>query len=279
MDERGSYRLRESYRDADAEIERLRVQATVAWPQEADLLARRGLAPDAHVLEAGCGPGFVTELLLDLVPDGAVTAIDVDPEMVARASARVANRERLRVIEASATRTGFENGAFDAVVARFLLQHLAEREATLAEFHRVLRPGGRLFVTDVDDGLGVLLDPEPPFAADLARVQGEIQRQRGGDRLIGRRLPGLLRAAGFTELAVDAVAAHSEILGFEALRLMLSDSRQRVQALGEAGLVPQEHVSAAIDYIDRAVSGQIHVQALVTFLVVSGVRDEEPPAA
>lgn len=265
--EGGSYRLREHYADAEAEVERLRAQATVHWQSEADALVRRGLAPDDDVLEAGCGPGFVTELLLDLVAAGTVTATDVDPEMVARTTARLGDRDRLSVVEASATALPFADGSFDAVTARLLLQHLPAPEKAIAEFARVLKPAGRIFVTDVDDGLRLLVDPEPPFVDEVGRAIERAQEARGGNRRIGRRLPRLLREAGFTEIAVDGLVAHSEVVGLEALRGVLSMGALR--QLAEAGILARETFDAAVAF-DRAItSGEIELQAMLTVLLVS----------
>src|SRR5262245_31131878 len=61
-----------------------------------DVLARLdGIAPDATVLDAGCGTGRVTEALLPLVPRGHVLAIDASPDMVDLARRRLGERARV----------------------------------------------------------------------------------------------------------------------------------------------------------------------------------------
>src|SRR3954453_14491339 len=71
----------------DKELERLRAQALITWPTEARNLRWMGLAPHMTVLELGSGPGFVTEQLLGLVPDGEVIALEIDPVLRDRAEA------------------------------------------------------------------------------------------------------------------------------------------------------------------------------------------------
>ena len=207
MKSTGSYRLREHFLDVDAELCRLEAQATHFWPKETDVLRRQGLPDDAHVVEVGCGPGFVTERLATLVSRGFVTAIDNDPEMVALARGRLRDVDRVDVREASVTKTGFADAAFDAVTARLVFQHLPDPAAAAAELHRVLRPGGRLFVTDVDDGWVLLLDPEPPHHEEIVSAFGRLAAERGGKRKLGRRLPRLLAGAGFGGLVLDVIAA------------------------------------------------------------------------
>jgi trans-aconitate 2-methyltransferase len=71
----------------------------VSAPQQSwatDVLDRlRGIAPDATVLDVGCGTGRVTEELLELVPRGHVLAIDASPDMVELAAARLRGRARV----------------------------------------------------------------------------------------------------------------------------------------------------------------------------------------
>jgi len=267
--ERTSYRLGEGHvPSANTELARLEAQVVGSWEREAELFVRHGLRPDADVVEAGCGPGFVTERLLDLVPNGSVTAFDLDPRMVELASARVAGRARVGVARGSVTDTGLQDASADAVIARLVLQHVPNVDAALAELRRLLRAGGRLIVLDVDDGATLLVDPAPAFLRPLLEGFGAAQRARGGDRLLVRRLPGLMLEAGLSDLTVDAVVSHSAVHGLETLRRLLPVAA--VTPAMEAGFIPREIGEAALDWVADLDAGRIEPQLLLTTFVVSG---------
>jgi len=63
----GSYDIRESHRDTNAEIERLAAQARLGWGKEAHTLSWFGLKNGMSLIELGSGPGFITESLLTLL--------------------------------------------------------------------------------------------------------------------------------------------------------------------------------------------------------------------
>src|SRR5205085_10656830 len=69
----------------DREVERLRDQALIVWDKEARNLTWLGLRDGMSILELGSGPGFVTRQLLELVPGGSVTALEIDPVLIERA--------------------------------------------------------------------------------------------------------------------------------------------------------------------------------------------------
>ena len=107
-----------------------------------------GLAPGDRVLEVGVGTG----LSLAAYPSHVrVTGIDIAPGMLARAEARVARKrlthvEGLHAMDASAM--GFDAGAFDVVIAMYVVSVVEEPARVVAEMRRVCRPGGRLIIVN-----------------------------------------------------------------------------------------------------------------------------------
>lgn len=102
-----------------------------------------------RVLDVGCGTGSLALQIATEHPSAAVTALDADPRMLARARDKDATG-RVQFVEADALATGFAAGSFDLVVTSLLLHHLesSEKDRALREWHRVLVPGGRLHVLD-----------------------------------------------------------------------------------------------------------------------------------
>lgn len=108
-------------------------------------LLRRLLAPGDAVLEIGAGTGKLTEHLVGLA--GTVIASDIAPGMLRFGRAR--NGLGAAVV-ADAEALPFRDGAFDAVVAMNALSYCVHKDAALAEAYRVLKPGGRLVLIDMN---------------------------------------------------------------------------------------------------------------------------------
>lgn len=97
--------------------------------------------PDGlRVLEAGCGPGVLTEWLT--THGAAVTAFDVSPEMVRLARARTAGKANIFVADLVQPLTFAPDASHDLIVASLSLHYIADWAPVLAEFHRVLTRDG-----------------------------------------------------------------------------------------------------------------------------------------
>ncbi|MBP1873378.1 ubiquinone/menaquinone biosynthesis C-methylase UbiE [Ensifer adhaerens] len=101
-----------------------------------------------RVLELACGTGEVTRLIHDLGHD--VTALDFSEAMLAVARKKHAGKPRLRFLLADAENTMEPDERYDAIVCRHLVWTLTEPQATLGEWFRLLKPGGKLLVFDGD---------------------------------------------------------------------------------------------------------------------------------
>ena len=110
-----------------------------------------GARAGARILDVGCGPGFyVAELLDEVGAEGSIVGIDRSPQMLAVAARRCQGRGNVQFHEGDATSLPVEDAGFDAALSVQVLEYVADADAALAELHRVLRPGGRVVVWDVD---------------------------------------------------------------------------------------------------------------------------------
>ena len=87
----------------------------------------------------------------------------------------------------------------------------------MEEIRRVLKPGGKLVILDIDIGLGEIMEPPNPEAEAIETRLHESRSLRGGNPRIGRQLWRLLGATGYSNMDLEVVPVHTDKVGTEAL--------------------------------------------------------------
>lgn len=160
------------------------------------------LAPDAKILDVGCGPGTITAGLAGRVPQGHVTGIDRALEVIEQARAAFP-RENLDFTTADVYALDYPDGSFDVVHAHQVLQHLGDPVRALREMRRVTRPGGLIAVRDADFG-GMTWYPELPVLEEWRQSYIAVAHGNGGEPHAGRRLHAWAREAGLTDVTCSS---------------------------------------------------------------------------
>ncbi len=111
----------------------------------AAVLDRLPLRGDERVLDAGCGSGRVTELLVERLPDGSVVALDGSPAMIEQARSRLARfGDRVEYVVADLGRPLPVAEPVDAILSTATFHWVPDHDAMFRNLAAVLRPGGRL---------------------------------------------------------------------------------------------------------------------------------------
>lgn len=172
-----------------------------------DSVRRRGLvraaleaSPGERILDVGCGPGFYCAELLDEVgPDGLVVGVDGSPQMLALAAGRCQGHDNVEFLEADATSLPVPDASFDAALCVQVLEYVPDVAAALAELRRVLRPGGRVVVWDVDWQTVSWHSTDP---ARMERVLGAWDEHLVHPSLPAR-LAAAMRSGGFEQVEME----------------------------------------------------------------------------
>jgi L-amino acid N-acyltransferase YncA/2-polyprenyl-3-methyl-5-hydroxy-6-metoxy-1,4-benzoquinol methylase len=163
-------------------------------------VAVAALAPGEAVLDLGSGGGIDVLLSARRVgPGGRVYGLDASAEMIAlaRANAAAAGAGNVEFLQGSIEDVPLPDGHVDAVVSNCVINLSADKPRVLAEAFRVLRPGGRLGVSDVIAAEG----------ADLA-VRAAAERRTGcaSGTVTAAQYRHQLLAAGFTQVRITPAA-------------------------------------------------------------------------
>ncbi len=155
------------------------------------------LKPGETVLDLGSGAGIDCLLAGERVgSSGRVIGVDMTPEMIARAkeNARRAEAGNVEFRLGSIERLPVADASVDVIISNCVVNLSPEKGAAFAEALRVLRPGGRLAVSDI-----VALEPLPEeVRKDLKMVSSCVGGAETADRV-----KAMLREAGFSRVSVD----------------------------------------------------------------------------
>ncbi|HQR25456.1 MAG TPA: arsenite methyltransferase [Nocardioides sp.] len=175
------------------------------------------LEPGMTVLDLGCGAGFDVFLAARAVgEEGLVIGVDMTPEMLAkaRANARTAGYRNVDFRLGEIEHLPVADASVDVVISNCVINLSPDKQAVFAEAFRVLRPGGRLAVSDV-----------VAFAELPEEVRGDLALYAGcvAGAATAAQTCTMLEQAGFADLHVTPLDHSREVVTTWAPGLDLAD--------------------------------------------------------
>ncbi len=182
----------------------------------ARLLERVTLRGDEVAIDAGCGTGRVTELLLERLPYGTVLAVDASEAMVEAAIRRFAGDGRVRVERADLLRLEVEKQV-DVIFSTATFHWIKDHERLFDRLAKALKPGGRLVA-------------QCGGAGNIARVtratEEVMDEERFRDAFVGWEDPKEYADAGTTKARLEAA-------GFEGVETWLHEEPTKFGSVAE----------------------------------------------
>ncbi|CAG9949854.1 unnamed protein product [Clonostachys rosea f. rosea IK726] len=161
------------------------------------LHALRDARPDVKLLDVGCGSGSITATLALEIPQGLVTGVDKDPEILKRAElvARSWEAENVTFQTGDASKLPFPDNSFDIVHCHQVLTWQKEPWVALAEMLRVTKPGGIVSAREGDFRTEAVW-PETEGLKKFHDFTEKLMKTSGGHSDGGRQLLGWALKAG-----------------------------------------------------------------------------------
>jgi ubiquinone/menaquinone biosynthesis C-methylase UbiE len=234
----------------------------------ADDMARRvAAAKPMQILETAAGTGIVTRRLRDrLDPGAALTATDLNAPMLEIARGKFKPEERVAFQPADAQALPFGDASFDVVVCQFGIMFFPDKQKSFREVHRVLKPGGRYFLSVWDshrynpfgriahEAVGRVFPKDPPqfYTVPFSCHQIDPVKEWVLD-------------AGFTDLTVNVIHREKEISDSAAFARGMILGNPLSDQVKQRGGDPEELVAMVLQDLHRSFGadpGHMPLQAI-----------------
>lgn len=214
-----------------------------------------------QLVEVGCGVGAQTEILLRRFPELHVTGVDSSPDNLAAAREFLSGlgwaEDRYELRRGDALSLDLPADSFDAAFLCWILEHVGDPARVLGEVRRLLRPGGRVVITEVQNAT-FFLDPYSPNTLAYWMAFNDHQLEMGGDPFVGAKLGNLLQSGGYRDITTKVRTFHldnrraeerREFIAFWA-ELLLSGCDQ-LCAAGKVDDATVEGMKAELEAVSR----------------------------
>lgn len=242
----------------DEEARRLIDQAEFLAPWVFDGVALDGVGT---LLEVGMGVGAETRLLRARWPQLRVVGCDISDGQLAHARRVLADDIAAGAVElmrASATEVPLPDATADAGFVCWLLEHVPDPAAVMRECARVVKPGGRIFVTEVYNQ-SLTVEPSQPLVDRYWAAVNATQRLGGGHPNIGGRLGELAAAARleivshrFVPVIGDARDPVGRAAKLRYFRSLMKSAEPQLLAAGSFDARELPSLAAAWDAVEAA---------------------------
>lgn len=152
---------------------------------------------NVFILDVGCGSGALTNAIAKMYPNNKVIGVDASRKRLDYAL-NTSNKESIsnvRYVNTSANRLMFEDNSFDLVLSRFLFEYLEQPLVVVEEFKRVCKPGGKIFIQDIDYQFGGIY-PNDGWPKEVDIILKTMKDDGDFNYNIGRELFSLFYKAG-----------------------------------------------------------------------------------
>ena len=187
------------------------------------------LKPGMNIIDVGCGPGSITLGIAKAVAPGLVTGIDHDSVNIEKAEglAEETGIENAAFKEGDVLPLPFEDKSFDGAFENNVFTHLAGNSVQCAkEVYRTIKTGGFFGARDADADSVVWGNISEPIKK-LDSLFKLWHKSRGSDITLGKRLPAVLREAGFinivTSISGDTKSSPEDVHSHAEITLSLID--------------------------------------------------------
>lgn len=201
--------------ESDKEAERLHIKSKAEKTREqlidTDILS---LGPDSLILDAGSGIGHAAEVIGELLHEhgleSRVGLLDQSEKRLAAARIRLEKDPKAKYdyIPCDLTDIPLESNSVDYIFCRFVFEYLQDPQAVFDELFRVLKPGGKLVLGDLDYNCMTHYPLDPQLEADLDHVMKALQAKGFFDPYMGRKLYSYFFRSGLARIRVHFYAHH-----------------------------------------------------------------------
>ncbi len=162
----------------------------------------------SHFVDAGCGIGHVAEVMGSLLKSSfdspKITLLDFSETRLSGAKSRLDEDPNVnyRYISCDLTRIPLPSHSVDYVFCRFVFEYLADPQATFDELYRLLKPGGKLVVGDLDYNCMTHYPLDPQLEESLLSLVRTLEENHLFDPYAGRKLYSFFHRAQLEDIHV-----------------------------------------------------------------------------